>query len=332
MKNYSVAIVGATGLVGRTMSRVLLERQFPVGAIKFLASARSAGAKVEWAGDTYSIEELTDDSFEGVDFALFSAGGEASKRFAPAAANAGCIVIDNSSAWRMHPDVPLVVPEVNPQDLHSHQNIIANPNCSTIQLVVALKPLHDALGLRRVVVSTYQSVSGAGQKGIDQLADEIAGREPVGRISPHTLAYNTVFHGIAKGESFSEEEIKVKRETRKILHLPDLHIGVTCVRLPVLGGHGESVNIETITPADAEDIREILTYAPGIEIIDDPARQEYPMTLLASGMDSVYVGRIRRDDSVENGFHLWIVADNVRKGAATNAVQIAEALVQYELR
>ena len=329
MKKFSVAVCGATGLVGRTMARVLTERNFPVSQMRFLASARSAGSEIAWNGATYAVEELTEYSFSGVDFALFSAGGDASRRFAPATAEAGCVVIDNSSAWRMHPDVPLVVPEVNAHALAAHRNIIANPNCSTIQLVVALKPLHEALGLRRVVVSTYQSVSGAGQKGIDQLTAELAGREPESRISMHRLAYNTVFHTIPDDELFSEEEIKVKRETRKILELHDLPIAVTCVRLPVFGGHGESVNIETETPATVAEVREILSFAPGVVVHDEPHGQQYPTTLYAAGTDDVYVGRVRRDDSVENGFHLWVVADNVRKGAATNAVQIAEVLIHH---
>lgn len=328
MKSYSVAVCGATGLVGRTMAQILLERQFPVERIRFFASSRSAGYKFNWNDKEYTVEELCEDSFYGMDLALFSAGSDASKRFASAAAAADCIVIDNSSAWRMEPDVPLVVPEVNAAALYSHKNIIANPNCSTIQLVVALKPLHDAFGLRRVIVSTYQSVSGAGQKGVDQLTDEIAGREPMRRISAHRLAYNTVFHNFSRNEDFTEEEIKIKQETRKILDLPNLRIAATCVRLPVSGGHGASVNIETETSASPDDVRRILAAARGIKVCDEPFLHLYPTTLGAAGTDYVYVGRIRRDDSAENGLHLWITADNIRKGAATNAVQIAEELTR----
>ncbi len=315
-------------MVGRTMAQILIERNFPISQIYFFASSRSAGAELLWNGKLHCVEELTENSFNNIDFALFSAGGKTSAKFAPAAAASGCIVIDNSSAWRMNEDVPLVVPEVNSATLAVHSNIIANPNCSTIQLVMVLKPLHDALGLRRVVVSTYQSVSGAGQKGIDQLNDEIAGRESLSKISQHRLAYNTVFHNFQPNEDYSEEEIKIKQETRKILSMPDLPITATCVRIPILGGHGESVNIETNISASINDIREILEFMPGVVVHDNIALQEYPTTLYATGTDDVYVGRIRRDESVKNGYNLWIVADNLRKGAATNAVQIAEELIR----
>lgn len=327
-KKLTVAIAGATGLVGRTMLQVLEEHNFPVGNLKLLASKRSVGTLIKWKGNEYRVEELTHDSFNQVDIALFSAGGAASKEFAPSAAQSGCVVIDNSSAWRMHPDVPLVVPEVNPHSLSNHHGIIANPNCSTIQLVVALKPIHEAFGLKRVVVSTYQSVSGAGQKGIDHLTAEIEYRNPTSRISPHPIAYNAVFHTFIDDSGFTEEEIKVRRETRRILELPDLHVAVTCVRVPILGGHGESVNIETDKPLILNKLREILSSFKGIIIQDNPMENEYPTPLQVGGKKEVFVGRLRIDDSVENGAYLWVVADNLRKGAATNAVQIAEKLVE----
>lgn len=324
----TVAIAGATGLVGRTMLAILEEHNFPVGNLKLLASKRSVGTEIEWKGSVYTVEELTHDSFHGVDIALFSAGGAASKEFAPSAAASGCVVIDNSSAWRMHPDVPLVVPEVNPHTLTNHHGIIANPNCSTIQLVMALKPIDEAFVLKRVVVSTYQSVSGAGQKGVDHLTAEIENREPVSRISPHLIAYNAVFHSFIDDSGFSEEEIKVRRETRRILELPDLRVAVTCVRVPVLGGHGESVNIETEKPMTIERLREVLSQFEGVIIQDNPLEHEYPTPLQSGGKDEVFIGRIRMDDTVENGAYMWVVSDNLRKGAATNAVQIAEKLLE----
>ncbi|HCN04753.1 MAG TPA: aspartate-semialdehyde dehydrogenase [Bacteroidetes bacterium] len=322
-----VAIVGATGLVGRTMARVLEERQVPVSEIRMLASARSAGSVVPWKGDNVTVAEITEQAFDGVDVALFSAGGVASKHWAPIAASRGCVVIDNSSAWRMDPDVPLVVPEVNAADVHNRpKGIIANPNCSTIQLVVALKPLHDEYGLRRVVVSTYQSVSGAGQKGVDHLQAELAGRVAESRISSHPLAYNTVFHSFPESSEWSEEEVKMMRETRRILHLDSLPIVVTCVRVPVLGAHSESVAVETIRDFTISDVRSLLTSSPGIVVLDDPSHDVYPTPVQAASTDPVYVGRLRRDPSVERGMLLWVVADNLRKGAATNAVQILEVL------
>jgi aspartate-semialdehyde dehydrogenase len=322
----NVAVVGATGLVGRTMVRVLEERQFPVTSLTLLASERSAGAEVVAMGATHTVKALTPESFRGIDVALFSAGGAVSKEYAPIAAASGCVAIDNSSAWRMDPNVPLVVPEVNAAAALTHKGIIANPNCSTIQLVVALKPLHEAFGLKRVVVSTYQSVSGAGQKGVDQLDDEVHGRTPRARISQHQVAYNTVFHTITERNGASEEETKMLRETRRIMTLPDLRMAVTCVRVPVLGGHGESVAIECERPVTADAAREVLRAAPGVIVMDDPAESVYPTTQQAQDTDEVYVGRIRPDDSVDNGLLFWVVSDNLRKGAATNAVQIAEVL------
>lgn len=326
-----LAIVGATGLVGRTMLEVIGEQGIGYDSLRLFASAASAGKQITSGGHSFTVEELTDQSFDSVDVALFSAGGAISKQFAPIAAAAGCIVIDNSSAWRMDENVPLVVPEVNANDLTEHDNIIANPNCSTIQLVVALKPLHDAFTLRRVVVSTYQSVSGAGQKGVDQLQHEVQGTEPAARITSHTLAYNTVFHGIEaapdEGGAFTEEERKMIRETKRIMHLPDLAIATTCVRVPVLGAHAESVLAEFEQPLPTiEEIRALLANAKGIRVVDDLSSEHYPTPLQQAGADDVAVGRIRRDPSSANGLLFWVVADNLRKGAATNAVQILQAL------
>lgn len=321
-----VAIVGATGLVGRTMLRVLEERAFPVTSLHLLASARSAGERVEWNGRTLFVEPLTE-ALPKVDIALFSAGGAISKDWAKPFADTGAVVIDNSSYWRMHPDVPLVVPEVNAADALTHSGIIANPNCSTIQLVVALKPLHDAFGLKRVIVSTYQTPSGAGQKGMDHLMAELAGNEPTSRISPHPVAHNAVFHTIADMHGDSEEEIKMQRETRRIMHTPDLRIAVTCVRVPVIGGHAESVFIETERAITPELAAEVLRSAPGVVLEDDPANYHYPTPHRVADSDLVHVGRLRPDTSITNGLMLWIAADNLRKGAATNAVQIAEVLL-----
>lgn len=323
-----IAIVGATGLVGRTMIKLLEERGLGNTDILLLASSKSAGQKVKVGEKDLVLQELKQDSFEGVDYALFSAGGGVSRIFAPIAAEAGAVVIDNSSVWRMDPNVPLVVPEVNAADAHTHQGIIANPNCSTIQMVVALKPLHDAFGLSRVLVSTYQSVSGAGQAGVNQLIDETEGRVPKTRIASQPLAFNTVFHSFVEGGSDTEEEVKMQRETKRIMHLPDLPIAVTCVRVPVLGGHGESIAIEFKETVSAEEATRILASAPGVAVMDDPSKDYYPTTQIADGSDDVYVGRIRKDPSVKNGLLMWVVSDNLRKGAATNAVQILEELIR----
>jgi aspartate-semialdehyde dehydrogenase len=325
----NVAIIGATGLVGRTMLKVLEERQTPVNRLVLAASAASAGTVIETQAGPLTVEELRPETFDGIDVALFSAGGSVSRAYAPIAAARGCVVIDNSSAWRMDPDVPLVVPEVNPDDALKHRGVIANPNCSTIQLVVALKPLAEAFGLKRVVVSTYQTPSGAGQKGIDQLEAELAGTEPSTRITPHRLAGNTVFHTIDELSGGSEEEIKIMRETRRILHDDDLALAVTCVRVPVMGGHGEAVAVETQRACPPDHVRALLAASPGIVVVDDPANGVYPMPSTSRDTDAVYVGRIRPDLSVVNGVLMWIVADNLRKGAATNAVQILEILAAH---
>lgn len=320
----NVTIVGATGLVGRTMLRVLEERNIPISNLTLLASPRSAGAVIPFAGRQVTVEPLTFETIPSNTIALFSAGGAVSRQWAPLFAERGNVVIDNSSAWRMDPNVPLVVPGVNSTDALQHRGIIANPNCSTIQMVPVLHHIHRTYGLKRVVVSTYQSPSGAGQHGVDQLRAEIAGTEPASRISPHPLAFNTVFHTINAVGEFSEEEIKMQRETRRILHLPELRIAVTCVRVPTLGGHGESLAIETELPIDPNVLRTELATVPDVVVDDDPGNGRYPMPVRTNGSDMIHVGRIRRDDSVDNGVLLWIVADNLRVGAATNAVRIAE--------
>jgi aspartate-semialdehyde dehydrogenase len=323
-RKYNVAVVGATGLVGRTMIKVLEERNFPVNELKLLASVRSAGTKAMFNNEEITVQELTGESFKGVDIALFSAGGSISLTYAPIAASYKCIVIDNSSAWRMDPEIPLVVPEVNPEVLRHHKYIIANPNCSTIQLVVPLKALQDEYGLKRVICSTYQSISGAGQKGVDKLMTEIKGGDYDNKIK---YAFNTAFHPF-DDNGFTNEENKMVNETRKILGINDLKIAVTCVRVPTLGGHSESVNIELNNPFEIHDIKKLMANTAGMILMDNPSENIYPYPLLTADKDPVYVGRIRRDDTVENGLYLWVVADNLRKGAATNAVQIAEKMVE----
>ncbi len=326
MNQKTVAVVGATGLVGRTMIKVLEERNFPVKKLVPLASKRSAGSTITFKGSVVRVEELMQDSFVGIDIALFSAGASVSKEFAPAAAKAGAVVIDNSSAFRMDPEVPLVVPEVNPEQAFRHHGIIANPNCSTIQMVVVLKPLHDAFTIKRVVVSTYQSVTGAGKKGVNQLEDEVAGRPLRERKFPHPIAYNILPHIDAfADDGYTKEEWKMVNETAKIMGA-DIKVSPTTVRVPVMGGHSESVNIEFVKPCTPEEIRSLLKSSPGIVVQDDIHANVYPTPLNSFGRDEVFVGRIRTDRTVEHGVNLWIVADNVRKGAATNAVQIAELL------
>ena len=327
MKAYDVAVVGATGLVGRTMMRVLEERKFPVNRLLPLASERSAGKHVTFNGKSIEVEQLTPDKFKGIDFALFSAGAGISKEFAPHAVKAGTIVIDNSSAFRMDEEVPLVVPEVNPRQAFKHKGIIANPNCSTIQMVVVLKPLHDRFNINRVVVSTYQSVTGAGQKAVAQLEDEVAQRPLRERKFPHPIAYNCLPHiDVFFDDGYTKEEVKMKLETKKIMEA-DILVTATTVRVPVMGGHSESVNIEFTKPCSLNEVRDILRHAPGIVLQDDPSNNVYPMPLTAFDKDDVFVGRIRIDDTIPYGINLWIVSDNIRKGAATNAVQIAETLI-----
>ena len=327
-EKISIAIVGATGLVGTTFIKILEERNFPLDKLTLFASEKSQDTILIFRGEHYEIKVINEQSFEGIDIALLSAGGNVAMKYAPIAAKSGCIVIDNSSAWRQHNKVPLIVPEVNPEVIVNHSGIISNPNCSTIQLVVALKPLQDAFGIRRVVVSTYQSITGAGFKGIHQLERELANKPIVNPVTKHPIANNTFFHPITDPAGFSIEEIKMRNETRKILGKADLPIAVTCVRLPIIGGHGESVNIEFEKDCTVEEIKEVLTNQEGIILVDDPQNEVYPTIRKAQDTDFVYVGRVRKDESVANGAYLWIVADNVRKGAATNAVQIAEIIVE----
>jgi aspartate-semialdehyde dehydrogenase len=322
-----VAVAGATGLVGRAMITVLEEQNFPVERLVPLASSRSTGTEVLFNGKPVKVQTLAGDSFKGVDFALFSAGASISKEFAPKAVQHKTVVIDNSSAFRMDPDVPLVVPEVNPKDAFKHHGIIANPNCSTIQMVVVLKPLHDAFKIKRVVVSTYQSVTGAGKKGMNQLEDEIAGRPLREKKFPHPIAYNILPHiDVFLPDGYTKEEQKMTNETKKIMG-EDIPVTATAVRVPVVGGHSEAVNIEFERPCPVEEVRAILSRAPGIIVQDDPNANLYPTPINAYGKNEVFVGRIRKDFSIQNGINIWIVSDNVRKGAATNAVQIAELLI-----
>jgi len=328
MKKYNFAVVGATGMVGRTFLKVLEERDLPINEIYFMASSRSAGSEIEFKGRTYIVEELTESSFDKpIDIALFSAGGGTSKEFAPIAASKGVVVIDNSSAWRMEPDVPLVVPEVNPEDIRLNNGIIANPNCSTIQAVVALKPLLDRYGIKRIVYSTYQSVSGAGKKGYDELSNTLAGKPPV--IMPHPIAGNCIPHiDVFMDNGYTKEEMKMIWETRKILHSPELKVTATTVRVPVFYSHSESINVELENQFDVNELRGLLSSSPGIIVQDEPGANIYPLAKEAAGRDEVFVGRIRRDESLDSGINMWVVSDNIRKGAATNAVQIAEELIR----
>lgn len=331
MKQYNVAIVGATGAVGQQLLKVLAEREFPVGQLTLLASARSEGKQIEWQGKSYTVHEAKPEAFEGVDIVLF-AGGSISKTLAPEAVKRGAVCIDNSSTFRYDPEVPLVVPEVNPEDVRWHKGIIANPNCSTIQMVVALKPLYDKFGLKRVIVATYQAVSGAGKEGLDELDAQIKalanGEEPQISTFQHQIACNLIPHiDIFLENDYTKEEMKMTWETQKMLHDESICLSATAVRVPVFRSHAEAIHIETEKPVTAEEARAVLAAAPGIIIQDDPAKNLYPMPLYTSDTDEVYVGRIRKDIAVENGLSLFVVADQIRKGAATNAVQIAQLLV-----
>lgn len=327
MRKVNLAVVGATGMVGRTFLKVLEERNLPIDNFYVMASARSAGSKLTFMGKEYTVEELTEHSFDKpIDIALFSAGGSTSAKFAPIAAEHGCIVVDNSAQWRQDPKVPLVVPEVNPEDIKWNSGIIANPNCSTIQAMVVLKPLDDKYKIKRVVYSTYQAVSGAGVAGWKDLENGLKGEAP--KKFPHPIANNCLPHiDVFMDNGYTKEEMKMIWETRKILHHPDMRVTATTVRVPVFNSHSESINIEFENPVDINEVKEILSKAPGVIVKDDPANNEYPLAIEAAGKDEVFVGRIRRDESVENGINIWVVADNIRKGAATNAVQIAQLIV-----
>ena len=339
-REFRVAVVGATGLVGETMIEVLAERDFPVSELHLLASNRSLGKRSEFKGRSLPVKELATFDFSTVDLALFSAGAEVSREYAPQAAAAGCIVIDNTSEFRYQDDVPLVVPEVNPHVIPQYKSrgIIANPNCSTIQLVVALKPIHDAVGIERINVATYQSVSGAGKEAIEELAQQsialLSGKGPVqGHVVPKQIAFNCVPHiDRFEDNGYTREEMKIVWETRKILEVPHLRVNATAVRVPVFYGHSEAVSIETRTKITPEEARSLLEKAPGVEVLDERRAGGYPTAATeAANRDTVYVGRIRQDDSTDRGLNLWVVADNVRKGAATNSIQIAEFLAQQPI-
>jgi aspartate-semialdehyde dehydrogenase len=338
-RQYKVAVAGATGAVGKQMLACLEERNFPVAELRPLASERSLGKSVTFKGKEIPVEVLTKDSFAGIEIALFSAGGSISKEFGPIAAQAGAVVVDNSSAWRMDPEVPLVVPEVNPKDiaLYKKTGIIANPNCSTIQMVVVLQPLHEAARIKRVVVSTYQAVSGTGQKAVEELASQVTAlltsNDVVKKVYPHRIAFNCLPHiDVFLENGYTKEEMKMVNETRKIMGDDNIAVTATTVRVPVFYGHSEAVNVETERKLTVDEARAILAKAPGVKVVDNPAKNEYPMPLDAAGQDLTLVGRIREDFSVKNGLNLWVVADNIRKGAATNAVQIAEILIRDYVR
>ncbi len=335
-RRLNVGIAGATGVVGGAVRQILQERRFPVGELRLLASARTHGRPRAYDGRELTVQEMTPASFTGLDLVFFAAGGAASKQFVPAAVAAGATVIDKSSNFRMDPDVPLVVPEVNADALPGHKGIVATPNCSTIQMVVALKPLYAAAGLRRVVVSTYQAVSGSGQRGVADLRSQsdaaVAGRPVALDYYPHQIAFNLLPHiDSFLPSGYTKEEQKMVDETHKIFADPRIAVAPTCVRVPVYEAHSESINIETERKLSAAAARELLAAFPGIEVVDDPSQARYPMPLDAAGRDAVYVGRIREDDTVTNGLAFWCVSDNLRKGAALNAVQIAEELVRRQL-
>jgi aspartate-semialdehyde dehydrogenase len=336
MRPQNIAVVGATGAVGVEILRVLERRNFPVASLKLLASKRSVGKTLEFKGKQHVVEELAADAFKGVDIAFFSAGATRSREFIPAAKSAGAVVIDNSSAFRMDPNTPLVVPEVNPGDLRRHKGVIANPNCTAAILAVAVWPIHQAVGIRRIVVSTYQSASGAGAAAMQELEDQAhefaEGKEITHSVFPHQIAFNVFSHNTKVADNgYNEEENKVVEETRKMFHAPDLPIVPTCIRVPVLRAHSESIVLELEAPMSPEEARAILARAPGVKIVDDPAANHFPMPLEASGDLDVHVGRIRRDLSNPNGLALFVAGDQLLKGAAWNAVQIAEELAKLEV-
>jgi len=330
---YIVAVVGATGAVGNEMILTLEQRNFPVDKLRLFASERSEGKTLEFRGEEIAVETLKEDSFQGIDVALFSAGAARSKMWAPVAAKSGCVVVDNSSQWRMDPEVPLVVPEVNAHDLGKHKGIIANPNCSTIQMVVVLKPIHDAARIKRVVVTTFQSVSGTGKKAMEELHEQTVQilnfKEPVCKVYPHQIAFNVLPHIDSFLENgYTKEEMKMVNETRKIMGDDSIRLTATTVRVPVFRCHSESLNIETEKKLLPNEVRAILSKAPGVVVFDAPEKNVYPLPIYAADRDETYVGRIREDESIPSGINMWIVSDNLRKGAALNAVQIAEKLVE----
>ena len=335
---YNVAVVGATGAVGREMVKILEERCFPLDKIRLLASSRSAGSFVELKNEDVKVELLTEDSFKGIDIALFSAGGVVSEKFAPIAAKEGCVVVDNSSVFRMDPKIPLVVPEINSKAISQFKTkgIVANPNCSTIQMVMALKPIHDVAKIKRVVVSTYQAVSGTGKKGIDELMEQTRDilnfQSTECNVYPHQIAFSCLPQiDVFLENGYTKEEMKMVNETKKILEDDSIGVTATTVRVPVFYGHSESVNIETKKKITAAEVRVLLSKTQGVTIVDDPASSIYPLPIHAAGKDDTFIGRIREDESVEKGINMWIVADNLRKGAALNAVQIAEILIEKHI-
>ncbi len=333
MNGYRVAIVGATGLVGQEFVKVLEQRSFPVDSIRLLASDRSAGKKLFVAHREIAVEETVPSSFEGIDIALFSAGAEISRYFSPIAAQAGAVVIDNSAAFRMEADVPLVVPEVNPEDIEWHKGIIANPNCSTIQMVVALYPLHKVNPIKRIIVDTYQAVSGTGSAAVDELTTQarqvIDGQNTIPHVYSHQIAFNVLPEiDVFLDDGYTKEERKMMEETRKIMHAGDIAVSATCVRVPVLMGHSEAIHVEFSQSMSPDEARHILAQAPGVKVLDDPAISLYPQPWPVAGTDDVLVGRIRYDTSHPYGLAMWVVADNLRKGAALNAVQIAEEMIK----
>jgi len=335
MREYRVAIVGATGLVGQEFIKVLEQRNFPMTSIHLLASDRSAGKKLFVSHDEIEVRETTPESFKEIDIALFSAGAEVSRYFSPIAAKSGAVVVDNSSAFRMDPDVPLVVSEVNPEDIQWHKGIIANPNCSTIQLVVALYPLHKVNPIKRIIVDTYQAVSGTGSAAVEELATQtkqvLEGQTTIPHVYPHQIAFNVLPEiDVFLDNGYTKEEWKMMEETRKIMHAPDIAISATCARVPVFTGHSEAVHIEFSGLMSPDEARHILAQAPGVKVLDDPTISLYPQSWSAVGTDEVFVGRIRQDVSNPNGLTMWVVADNLRKGAALNAIQIAEEMINRE--
>jgi aspartate-semialdehyde dehydrogenase len=333
MKGTNVAIVGATGMVGQEFIKILEQRRFPMTSVRLYASDRSHGRKMKVRGEELEVKETTPDSFKGIDIALFSAGADISKQFSPVAARTGAVVVDNSAAFRMDPEVPLVVPEVNPEDIKKHKGIIANPNCSTIQMVVALYPLHKVNPIKRLTVATYQSVSGTGLAAVEELTGQsrmvLDGKKATPKVYPYQIAFNVLPEiDVFLENGYTKEEWKMVEETHKIMHAPGIAVSATCVRVPVMIGHSEAVQVEFSHPMSPAEAKAILSKAPGVTVMDDPSKRVYPYPVMVAGQDDVYVGRIRKDASHPNGLVLWIVGDNIRKGAALNAVQIAERLIE----